>query len=296
MTGDYNLDSFSNTACLIFNKTMMDELELEYPYQMVFDGTWTHDKFVEYIKKGTKDLNGDGKLDYENDRYGFSGWMYEQIPALFVGYGGEALTKDDNNLPKINIDNELTYTIIDKMLEVFDLEGSSYISVADGSGVDNKMFNEGRLLFNDSFFLHVPGTRSLENMDVGFIPYPKLDEDQENYYSRTANVSGLTYIPVTNDDLETTGAVLETLAYFSGDTILDTYFDIILTIKSTRDVESEQMIPIIKDSSRFMDQIIGFSGSEIVTAKAGNTLSSYITSRQDAWEERIQSVIELYSE
>lgn len=296
MTGDYNLDSFSNTACLIFNKTMMDELELEYPYQMVFDGTWTHDKFVEYIKKGTKDLNGDGKLDYENDRYGFSGWMYEQIPALFVGYGGEALTKDDNNLPKINIDNELTYTIIDKMLEVFDLEGSSYISVADGSGIDNKMFNEGRLLFNDSFFLHVPGTRSLENMDVGFVPYPKLDEDQENYYSRTANVSGLTYIPVTNDDLETTGAVLETLAYFSGDTILDTYFDIILTIKSTRDVESEQMIPIIKDSSRFMDQIIGFSGSNIVTAKAGNTLSSYVASNQDAWEERIQSVIELYSE
>ena len=296
MTGDYNLDSFSNTACLIFNKTMCDELGLEYPYQMVFDGTWTHDKFVEYIKKGTKDLNGDGKLDYENDRYGFSGWMYEQIPALFVAYGGEAIVKDDDNLPKINIDNELTYTIIDKMLEVFDLEGSSYISVSDGSGVDNKMFNEGRLLFNDSFFEHVPGTRSLEDMDVGFVPYPKLSEDQEEYYSRTANVSGLTYIPITNTDLEKTGAVLETLAYFSGDTILDTYFDIILTIKSTRDVESEEMIPIIKNSSRFMDQIIGFNGSNIITAKSGNTLSSYVAANQDAWEERIQSVIELYSE
>ena len=182
------------------------------------------------------------------------------------------------------------------MLEVFDLEGSSYISVSDGSGVDNKMFNEGRLLFNDSFFEHVPGTRSLEDMDVGFVPYPKLSEDQEEYYSRTANVSGLTYIPITNTDLEKTGAVLETLAYFSGDTILDTYFDIILTIKSTRDVESEEMIPIIKNSSRFMDQIIGFNGSNIITAKSGNTLSSYVAANQDAWEERIQSVIELYSE
>lgn len=296
MTGDYNLDSFSNTACLIFNKSMCDELDLEYPYQMVFDGTWTHDKFIDYIKKSTKDLNGDGKMTYQDDRYGFSGWQYEQLPAIFVAYGGECLVKDDDNLPKLNIDNELTYTIVDKMLEIFDLEGACYIGVSDGSGLDNKMFNEGRLMFNDSFFEHVPGTRSIENMDIGFIPYPKLDESQEHYYSRTANVSGLTYIPVTNNDLETTGAVLETLAYFSGDTILSTYFDIILTIKSTRDVESEQMIPIIKNSSRFMDQIIGFSGSEIVTAKAGNTLSSRIASNKDVWETKLQSVIELYSE
>ncbi len=296
MTGDYNLESFSNTECLLFNKTMCDELELEYPYQMVKDGTWTHERFVEYIKQATKDLNGDGKITYNDDRYGFAGWMYEQIPALFCGYGGEALKKDENNLPVLNVDNELTYTIIDKMLEVFDCEGSAYISVSDGSGLDNKMFNEGRLLFNDSFFNHVEQTRGIEEFDVGFIPYPKIDEDQEEYYSRTANVSGLTYIPVTNTDLEKTGAVLETLAYYGHDLVLPVYFDKILTIKSTRDTESEEMIPIIRNSSRFMDQIIGFNGSNFVTAKQGNTLSSYIAANQDAWEERLESVIEVYSE
>ncbi len=294
MTGDYNLESFSNTECLIFNKTMCDELGLEYPYQMVFDGTWTHDKFVEYIKAATSDLNGDGALDYANDRYGFAGWMYEQIPALFTGYGGQAVIKDEYNLPKLNIDNELTYTVIDKMLEVFDLEGSAYISVNDGSGLDNKMFNEGRLLFNDSFFLHVPDTRKLENMDVGFVPYPKLNEEQTEYYSRTANVSGLTYIPVTNTDLDKTGAVLETMAYYSSKTMLPTYFDIILTIKSTRDVESEEMIPIIRNSSRFMEQVLAFTGSNIVTAKNGNTLASYIAANQDAWNEKIAELTELY--
>ena len=91
MTGDYNLGTFTNTECLIFNKNLMDELELEYPYQAVLDGTWTHDMFVEYIQKATKDLNGDGQMDIENDRYGFNGWEYEQIPALYVGYGGETL-------------------------------------------------------------------------------------------------------------------------------------------------------------------------------------------------------------
>ncbi|MBE6703738.1 MAG: extracellular solute-binding protein [Ruminococcaceae bacterium] len=292
MTGDYNLASFSNTECLIFNKTMCDELELEYPYQAVFDGTWTHDMFVEYIKKATKDLNGDGKLDYDNDRYGFGGWQYEQLQALFAGYGGECLIKDEENLPVLNIDNELTYTVVDKMIEVFDNEGAFF----EGKtfGIDDKMFNEGRLLFNDSFISSVPGTRSLENIDVGFVPYPKLDEDQEDYYSRTANISCLTYIPVTNQDLDKTGAVLETLAYYGNQLVLPTYFDIILTIKSTRDAESEEMIPIIRNSARFLDQVIGFNGSNIVTAKSGNTLASYIASNQDTWEEKIATLIETY--
>ena len=294
MTGDYNYRSFASTECLLFNKTLCDELGLEYPYQMVFDGKWTHDKFVEYIKKATKDLNGDGTIDRDNDRYGFGGWQYEQLLALFAGYGGEAIGKDDENLPVLNIDREITYTVIDKMLEIFDCEGAFF----EGAkyGVDDKMFNEGRLLFNDSFLLSVVGARSLENIDVGFIPYPKLDEDQESYYSRNANISGLTYIPVTNDDLETTGAVLEALAYYSSDTIMPTYFDIILTIKSTRDVESEQVIPIIRDSARFMDQVIGFNGANIVTAGAGNTLSSHIAANSDSWEAKIESLVEIYSE
>lgn len=294
MTGDYNYRSFAITECLLFNKTLCDELGLEYPYQMVFDGKWTHDRFVEYIKKATKDLNGDGTLDRDNDRYGFGGWQYEQILALFAGYGGEAIGKDDDNLPVINIDREITYTVIDKMLEVFDCEGSFY----EGAkyGVDDKMFNEGRLLFNDSFLASVVGARSLENIDVGFIPYPKLSEDQENYYSRNANISGLTYIPVTNDDFEKTGAVLEALAYYSADTLMPTYFDIILTIKSTRDVESEKVIPIIRESARFMDQVIGFNGSNIVTAEAGNTLSSHIAANSDSWDAKIESLVETYSE
>ncbi len=292
MTGDYNLSSFSNSECIIFNKTMCDELGLEYPYQMVFDGTWTHDRFVEYIRAAVKDLNGDGVMDYDNDRYGFAGWQYEQLQALYCGYGGECITKDDNNLPILNVDNELTYTIVDKMLEIFDGEGAFF----EGKtyGLEDNMFKEGRLLFNDSFLSFVPGTRNYEDIDVGFVPYPKLNEEQEEYYSRTANVSGLTYIPVTNTDLEMTGAVLETMAYYSSQVLLPTYFDIILTVKSTRDVESEDMIPIIKNSSRFLDQVIGFNGSNIVTAKNGNTLASLIASNKDAWEEKIETLKEIY--
>ena len=106
MTGDYNLASFSGSECLAFNKTLLDELDMEYPYQDVFDGTWTHDRFVEYIVAATKDLNGDGQMDYDHDRYGFGGWQYEQLKALYVGYGGVTLVKDDLQMPVLNIYSE----------------------------------------------------------------------------------------------------------------------------------------------------------------------------------------------
>ena len=84
------------------------------------------------------------------------------------------------------------------------------------------------------------------------------------------------------------------MAYYSNQLVLPTYFDIILTIKSTRDTESEQMIPIIRNSARFLDQVIGFTGSGIVTANAGNTLASTIASNQDTWAEKIETLIEIY--
>ncbi len=296
MTGDYNYKSFALSECLIFNKTLCDELELEYPYQLVFDGDWTHDEFLRYIKASGKDLNGDGLMKIEDDRYGFAGWHPEVIPALFCGYGGETLKKDDNNLPVLNIDEEITYTVIDKMLEVFGDENSFHVSGAMGFGTEDRMFNEGRLMFNDSFLNGVPGTRGLEDIDVGFVPYPKLSSDQEEYYTRTANISGLTYIPVTNNDLDKTGAVLEALAYYSTDTIMPAFFETILAIKSTRDVESEQMIPIIRNSSRFMDSVVGFNFTSIIMSNNGNTLSSMIAANEEAWQIKVDSLIETYSE
>ena len=296
MTGDYNYKSFALSECLIFNKTLCDELELEYPYQLVFDGKWTHDEFLKYIKASGKDLNGDGLIKVEDDRFGFAGWHPEVIPALFCGYGGETLKKDDNNLPVLNIDEEITYNVIDKMLEVFGDDYAFSVTGAMGYSTEDRMFNEGRLMFNDSFLTGVPSTRGLEDIDVGFIPYPKLSADQENYYTRTANISGLTYIPVTNNDLEKTGAVLETLAYYSTDTIMPAFFDTILAIKSTRDVESEQMIPIIRNSSRFMDAVIGFGFTSIVMSNNGNTLSSMVAANEEAWQIKVDSLIETYSE
>ncbi len=291
MTGDSDLTSLSRCECLIFNKNLCRELNLEYPYEMVFDGTWTHDKFVEYIKTATKDLNGDGAMDLDNDRYGFGGWAWESVGATFIAYGGQEITKDEDNLPVLNIDNEHTYNVIDAMLEVFGLEGS--FDEYDIYGEDTRLLKDGRLLFKDGTLATVVALRGVENLDVGFVPYPKLDENQESFYSRQGG-SNFTFIPITNTDLDATGAVLETLAYYSNKNVIPRYFDIILTVKSTRDVESEDMIPIIRNATRFVQSHINAGYGTIIREGDTNTLSSQIAANKDIWEAKIEEIIATY--
>lgn len=291
--GAYNFHCLKAAGALAFNKTIMDELGMEYPYQMVKDGTWTVDRFIEMVKAGQKDLDGNGIIRPENDRIGYSGWKWEMMPALFVGLGGQPVTKDENNLPKLNINNERTFNVIDKMLDVFDF-GNGAWDGGDEYGVSDTMFRESRLLFHNISLSGLSNLRSLED-DFGAVPYPKLDEDQEQYYSRILNFSSLTYIPVTNQKLELTSAVLEYMAYLSDRDLIPVFYDEILAIKTSRDFETEEMVGIIRNGARFMDENYLTSGVVMELVMNGsNTLSSNYASRGDAWELNLKDVIEFW--
>lgn len=292
--GAYNFHCLKASGVLAFNKTIMDELEMEYPYQLVKDGEWTIDRFIEYVKAAQKDLNGDGLIKPADDRLGFSGWKHEMMPAIFVGMGGQPVTKDDDNMPVLNINNERTFTVIDKMLELFD-QGNGAWEGGNEYGASSKMFTESRLLFENRSLNGLPGLRSLED-DFGAVPYPKLDEDQESYYSRIVNFSSLTYIPVTNQKLELTSAVLEYMAYISNKELIPAFYDEILNIKTARDYETEEMIDIIREGARFLDENYLNSGTIIeLVANGTNTLSSNYASRGDAWETKLEEITEFWA-
>ena len=293
MVGDYNFHALKASGAIAFNKTIMDELELEYPYQLVKDGEWTIDKFIEYVKAGQKDLNGDGIIKPEDDRLGFSGWKWEMIPAMFVGMGGAPVSKDEDNLPTLNVNNERTFNVIDKLIELYD-DGNGAWDGGNTYGVANTMFKESRLLFQDTTLTALPGLRNLDD-DFGALPYPKLDEDQEDYYSRIVNFSSLTYIPVTNQKLELTSAVLEYMAYISHQNLIPAFYDEILNIKTARDFETEEMINIIREGARFMDEnYLGSVGIINIVASGTNTLSSNYASQGDAWETKLEDIIEFW--
>ncbi|MBR5602254.1 MAG: hypothetical protein IKW24_06435, partial [Clostridia bacterium] len=72
--GDLLPSTMMITAAVIFNKNLFDEREWEYPYQDAREGTWTLDDMLTLTKEQTKDLSGDGKINYQDDFYGLVGW------------------------------------------------------------------------------------------------------------------------------------------------------------------------------------------------------------------------------
>ena len=248
MTGDYAL-YIKYIDCLIFNKQIFDELGLEYPYQDVLDGTWTWDKFEELVAKGAKDLDGDGEMNKEKDRWGLVGWGYELCPALLVSSGFAPLEKDADNMPVLNQNIDEAHEIYGRIVDLFS-DGKKAFSELSDSGLASRAFSEGRAMFFDIFLGDILWFSDTE-FEFGILPYPKWDENSE-YQNRSSNMTALTYIPVTNPNLELTGAVLEEMAFQGAKNLTPTYFDIVLTVKNTRDVQSEEMLPIIKNNARFL--------------------------------------------
>lgn len=290
MSGMYNLNILTTSDVLLFNKRLCDEAQMEYPYDSVLDGSWTYDKFLNMIKTGTRDLNGDTLIDEENDQLGYWGWGWEQIPALFIGLGGDVLTKDSDGQPVIAIETERNVSVVEKMQELFATTGAQYEMTDFGGFFD--LFKSGKLLFLHSSIKGITDYRDMTD-DFGFIPYPKLDETQEEYKVRVGNCAGLTYIPVTNSNLEFTGAVLEVMSAISYNTVMPAFFDIALTVKSTRDTESEQMIPILNSCTSFYDEASAFS---IITLIDNNkALSTYYAEIKNEVEKSVADIIEAYN-
>ena len=291
MTGDYAryIDSID---CLVFNKQIFDELGLEYPYQDVLDGTWTWDKFEELVAKGAKDLNGDGEMTKEDDRWGLVGWGYELCPALLVSSGFSPLEKDADNMPVLNQNVDEAHEIYGRIVDLF-ADGKKAFSELQDYGGQINAFTEGRAMFKDVFMGGVTGFSECE-FDFGILPYPKWDADSE-YQNRSSNMTALTYIPVTNANLEMTGAVLEEMAFQGAKNLTPAYFDQVLTVKNTRDVESEAMLPIIKNNARFL--YAGYAPNIIsMVGNRSNTYASAYASNLATYQSDLEDMRALLEE
>ncbi len=274
MTGDYAC-YIDRVDCLLFNKGIFDELGLEYPYEAVKDGTWTWDMFEELISKGAKDLNGDGQMTQTDDRWGLTGWLPEIGYALLVSSGFSPLDRDADNMPVLNQNVDEAHEIYDRITNLF-ADGKRAVAESADYTMSYTPFTEGRAMFMDTFLGSIPGYNDLE-FDFGILPYPKWDENSE-YMNRSSNMTALTYIPVTNPNLELTGAVLEELAFLGAKNLTPAYFDIVLTVKNTRDVESEEMLPIVKNNARFLYDGYCPNIQSMILAKSNTYASNYASS------------------
>ncbi|MBQ4290002.1 MAG: hypothetical protein II719_02290, partial [Clostridia bacterium] len=59
MPSDFCLDPLANTGVLFFNKRILEENDLQNPYDLVHSDTWTLENFLRLVASVGRDLNGD---------------------------------------------------------------------------------------------------------------------------------------------------------------------------------------------------------------------------------------------
>lgn len=233
---------------LLFNKQLISDLGLDNPYTLVESGEWTFDKMSSMMKSATNDINGDGIMN-ERDSYGYVAHAKMVVPNFYISAGEMSIKKDKNDIPYFAAGEERFMRVWEKVYQIMYDDANWYNNKSPDGDVPTqsiKAFQENRALFMDTSFFEIEKLRSMET-DFGIIPYPKFDTNQDKYYARISYYIP-TIVPVTNRDLEMTGALFEALNAESHRTVLPTYLDTILRVRNTRDEESARMLDIIFDS------------------------------------------------
>lgn len=278
MIGDISYLSLANSTGMLFNKELAAKFGLPDLYETVKAGKWTYDEFARLAEMCQEDLNGDSKINYEHDRFGYVTYIWNgPIQALYSG-GGRLIERDGENTPVFALNTERNIAVYEKYFSILDRENSYLEGNRDEgkSKYDSRLiFTQGRALFRDSTLSDIELMREMTD-DYGIIPCPKFDENVDRYYANVDSGTNLYSIPYTNPDLARTAVILEAMAIMGRQDILPAYYEVALQSKYSRDDVSSQMLDLIREG-RVFD--LGYYNQKMLGHEVAST--GYILARDN---------------
>ena len=250
-TIDYvNLMGYSYANILCFNKDMMRNLAFdESPYDLVRSGDWTYDAMLSYMKSA---VNMGSQTDFTADLsgnavYGFA-CQHEEGPLMLMqGSGSYLVSVNEDRIPVLEEDLTRLSNVCDKLTAMLSQPGYCVmINVEGHQGID--YFLNGRALFYHAS-LGQCGSARFRGMEqeFGILPAPKYDESQDRYFTNLSQYTFGMNIPVTAQDPNRTGSIMDYLAFLS-------YYDVIpvlqesLCYKGIRDEDSIEMMNLVLET------------------------------------------------
>ena len=176
LDGDISTHRLEYGFAMYFNKRIFDELGLEYPYQLALDGKWTFDEFSKLVKKGSKDLNGDGILKPDDDQFGYYSWhAYGPIEVLYSG-GQRIYNKNAQGIPTLTLNSPKTVDVFSKFFKLCNSDDVLLCAAQNAPSQD--LFTVGRAMFADR---GLGSAKTMRNMsdEFGILPWPKFTAEDE---------------------------------------------------------------------------------------------------------------------
>lgn len=291
VTGDYSM-TYQGFVVFLFSKDFITDYAYDDPYKLVFDGAWTVDALNAMAKPVSTDINGDGVFN-DQDQYGLT--IFGQYAHLFMFAMDQKLTvRNADGIPELAVNTPRMIAIVEKYYDLVKNGNTTFISTEGGI---LKMFKDKRALFTLMDIGCGYGNMRDIPFDFGLIPYPKLNESQENY--RAGFAGGIFGVPFNCEDPERTSIILEALNYESYKILRPAFFDIVLYNKCLQDEASVKILTLLHES-KVCDFAYNFDKtglalnilSTVVETKNSTDFTSYYASVEDRINDGLNKIIE----
>lgn len=299
MIGDMSYLSLSFAWALYFNKQLVKDYNLEEPYELVKNFEWTFDEFYEMATSCHDDLNGDGVMNYDDDLFGYATNQYGGAVQVIYSAGEKLISNDEDGYPYASYYKQSVVDAYDTFFSLVDMDTNFIYTSVEGR--DGPSFENNRALFMDTYVGLMLDLRDME-ADFGVVPYPNFNENEDRYYAHVSVVSHVINIPVTAyDRRDMISVLLEDMSYYGHRYIIPAFYDTVLTNQQTRDEETKQMLPYIKDGRvydlGFFEVSLGeVSGLGATIANLTNhSLATWHGKNERLVEKKLENLIEKYT-
>lgn len=244
MNNNISYRNLADIRMMFFNKKLLTDNGIEYPYEMVYDGTWTLDAMLAITEKGYIDLNGNGERDLD-DQYGFvhANSFYTWMEPFRV----EPYKKDANGNLYYEFDLETISTLVEKTYSLMFGSGGYFNKNENYADTRLKTFAVGKTMFYYDKMEAAVLVYSDSDIQYGLVPMPKLDEAQDHYYSGSTDRP--IAIPVTaGTNLDTVGLVTEALNIEGYKQVFPAYYETALKNRYADQADDAAMIDIAHEN------------------------------------------------
>lgn len=289
----------SGGVVLYFNRDLIEDRKLDDPYELVQSGTWTMDKLYGMVKDAYTDLNSNDTADID-DFFGYAGYIGETYYTP-VSAGLNVLTKKNDDL-ELTINSEKTISYIEKWYKLYSSD-AALIQSGWSTAEQETLFKSNRAIFVSGGVSSASNVYRDSDINFGIIPMPKLDENQENYYT----MGGRTQygIPITAKDPDMSATIVEAMTCAGYKSILPTYYETALKNKYMRDEDyyeqALEVMDIIEKSLcvpfwyTYGDSKLFHTMMSDLYSKDSTDFASYYASKQSIAQSRINTILEYFS-
>ena len=177
-----------NAYVLAFNMDMIREAGLENPQNLYDRGEWTWDAWLSYLKKLTKDIDGDGIIDI----YGYSGYWTHMLRNLLFSNGATIAAGPKETMTSPETQEVLTF--------VDDLYNEDKVARPwDGSNwdINNSLYAAGLSAFwvGADWLFDEQGGQGLP-FEIGVVPWPCGPSGNPDTNSHSQPSGNWYFIPV----------------------------------------------------------------------------------------------------